>query len=83
MSDTNKIIHNFIHSQLMHNAHYHADVSLRNLYDMLLLNQREDAFKALGHFKHFERKSMAYLKLMYRVFDLPFPRNLPGAVRCS
>lgn len=76
MSDTNKIIHNFIHSQLMHNAHYHADVSLRNLYDMLLLNQREDAFKALGHFKHFERKSMAYLKLMYRVFDLPLPEKL-------
>ena len=76
MSDTNKIIHNFIHSQLMHNAHYHADVSLRNLYDMLLLSQREDAIKALGHFKHFERKSMAYLKLMYRVFDLPLPEKL-------
>ncbi|HNS30347.1 MAG TPA: hypothetical protein PKL52_07425, partial [Tenuifilaceae bacterium] len=32
--------------------------------------------KALGHFKHFERKSMAYLKLMYRVFDLPLPEKL-------
>jgi hypothetical protein len=73
MSDGNKIIHNFLHSQLMHNAHYHADVSLRNLFDLLLLSQRKSVEKTFNEFKHHWRKSNAYLKLMHKVFDLPLP----------
>ena len=75
MSDSNKIIHNFIHSQLMHNAHYQADVSLRDLYDMLLLSQRADVFKVFNEFKFFQNKSNAYIRLMHKVFGLPFPQN--------
>lgn len=76
MDDRNKIIHNFIHSQLMHNGHYHADVSLRDLYDLLLLSQRENICKTFSEFKYYGRKSKAYMLLMYRVFDLHAPKNL-------
>ncbi len=71
MSDSNKIVHNFMHSQLMHNGHFHADVSLRDLYDILLLNQRENANKVFADFKHYQHKSNAYLNLMHKVFDIP------------
>lgn len=71
MSDENKLIHNFIHSQLMHNGHYHADVSLRNLYDMLLLGQREDVSTVFGNYKYHKAKTSAYLTLMNKVFGLP------------
>jgi hypothetical protein len=71
MSDKNKLIHNFVHSQLMHNGHYHADVSLRDLYDMLLLNQRENAAKVFEDFKYFQSKSSAYLNLMHKVLSTP------------
>jgi hypothetical protein len=72
MSDSNRIIHNFMHSQLMHNGHYHADVSLRDLYDLLLLSQRENAAKVFEDFKYYQLKSNAYLNLMHKVFSIPY-----------
>lgn len=68
MDDANKIIHNFIHSQLMHNGHYHADVSLRYLYDLLLLGQRQNLEKTFDDFHFFRNKSRAYTNLMRSVF---------------
>jgi hypothetical protein len=76
MSNGDKIIHNFMHSQLMHNGHYHADVSLRDLYDLLLLSGIEDVVKVLSEFKSYKKESRAYLDLFFKVFDLPQPNTL-------
>jgi hypothetical protein len=75
MSDSNKVVHNFIHSQLMHNAHYHADVSLRDLYDLLMLSKRIDITSTLKDFGRFIGASNGYSGLMYKVFQLPKPSN--------
>lgn len=79
MDDRYKIVHNFMHSQLMHNGHYHADVSLRDLYDLLLLSQRENPKKVLENFKYYKAKSNAYLNLMRSVFEIY--ENEPKEVR--
>lgn len=76
MQMRDRIIHNFLHAQLMHNGHYHADVSLRNLYDLLLLSRKEDALDTFIQFDHYKSKSLPYLKLMHRVFDMEMPREL-------
>jgi len=76
MDDSTKIIHNFMHSQLMHNAHFHADVSLRNLYDLLLLSQREDEVKTVSEFNHYKGQFKAYIVLMYSVFGISQPNTL-------
>lgn len=76
MDDRKKIIHNFIHSQLMHDGHNHADVSLRDLYDLLLLSRREDVFDVFKDLKHYRQKSNTYTRLMYEVFDLPMPEKM-------
>jgi hypothetical protein len=80
MSDSNKAIHNFIHSQLMHNGHYHADVSLRDLYDLLLLSQRIDIDTTFRDFGHFVDKSNAYASLMLQVFQQPKPKSLKKTI---
>lgn len=71
--DREKIAHNFIHAQLMHNGHYHADVSLRDLYDLLLLSQRENPYDILCQLPYHRKKAISYLKLMYKVFDIAMP----------
>jgi hypothetical protein len=76
MGIDDRIIHNFLHSQLMHNGHYHADVSLRDLYDLLLLGKKADLKSVFKNYGHFRAKSLAYLKLMYTVFDLEMPHEL-------
>jgi hypothetical protein len=73
MSDSNRMIHNFLHSQLMHNGHYHADISFRDLYDFLLLSSKQDTLKVFDEFGYFRKKSWAYMQLMHRVFDIPLP----------
>jgi len=76
MSYPDRIIHNFLHAQLMHSGHYHASVSLRDLYDLLLLNQKEDAFNVLMQFGFYRTKSVGYLKLMHKTFGLSMPEAL-------
>lgn len=76
MNLRDRIIHNFLHAQLMHSGHYHADVSLRDLYDLLLLSRKEDAFEIFRDYGHYQRKSYPYLKLMHKVFDLEMPSGL-------
>ena len=80
MDDTNKALHNFIHSQLMHNGHYHADVKLRDVYDLLLLSQRIDLNEVFNGFGKYLPKSKSYQNLTVDVFALPkmkgFRRNM-------
>lgn len=75
MSDSNRMIHNFLHSQLMHNGHYHANISLRDLYDFLLLSSKQDALKVFDEFGFYKNKSWAYIRLIHKVFDIPLPNS--------
>ncbi len=76
MDYKSRIVHSFMHAQLMHNGHYHADVSHRDLYDLLLLSQKEDLFNTFIEFDYYTGASIAYLKLMHKVFDLAMPSVL-------
>ena len=70
MSDSHKITLNFIHSQLVHWGHQHAHPSLRDLYDLLLLNRREDAAAVLNAYSPFRGKAAGYLRVFYRTFGI-------------
>ena len=76
MNYTHRIIHNFLHAQLMHSGHYNARVSLRDLYDILLLSRHADAVEVLSGFGYYNNKGIAYLKLMHKVFGLKLPAEL-------
>lgn len=76
MQPSDRLIHNFLHAQLMHSGHYHADVSLRDLYDLLLLSRKADLPDTFSQYRHYKRASHSYLKLMYKVFGLSMPRRL-------
>jgi hypothetical protein len=69
MGHQQRMIHNFIHAQLMHNGHYHASVSLRDLYDLFLLGRTMEPEETLNSFRFYRKQSGAYLKLMQKVFD--------------
>ncbi|MBN1597153.1 MAG: nucleotidyltransferase family protein [Bacteroidales bacterium] len=69
MSDHHKIIHNFVHSQLMHHGHSYARVHLRDLYDLLMLTYREDIGLCLKGLKGQRNKAFSYLGLMQKVFQ--------------
>ena len=73
MNDADKIVHNFIHSQLMHNAHFTADVSLRNLFDLLLLGERENLNEKFSEFGFYRGKANAYINLLHKVFGMSNP----------
>ncbi|MFW5757682.1 MAG: nucleotidyltransferase family protein [Bacteroidota bacterium] len=76
MPDDKKMIHNFIHSQLMHSRHYYGNVSLRDLYDILLLSRREDPVRVFSEYDHFQKQSQTYLQLYHRVFEIKMPEKL-------
>lgn len=76
MNYSHRIIHNFLHAQLMHSGHYNARVSLRDLYDLLLLSRQADVLETLSRFAHYRSKSAAYFKLMHKVFGLEMPEEL-------
>ena len=76
MNYNDRIIHNFLHAQLMHSGHYNARVSLRDLYDILLMSRMQEAWETLGRFGHYRGKSAAWLKLMHKVFGLEMPPEL-------
>jgi len=76
MNYKNRIIHNFLHAQLMHNGHYHADVSHRDLYDLLLLGEKEDLYQTFSHLGAYTQASMGYLRLMCKAFGLEMPSIL-------
>ena len=76
MDDTRKVVHNFMHAQLMHSGHYHGNVSLRDLYDLYLLNRRVNVWEVLAVFGHYKKEADAYVKLMYQTFGTPIPETL-------
>jgi hypothetical protein len=76
MNFKNRIIHNFLHAQLMHSGHFHADVSPRDLYDLLLLGEKEDLYETFASLGQYTEASTGYLKLMYQVFGLEMPSVL-------
>lgn len=78
MADDKKMIHNFIHSQLMHSRHYYGNVSLRDLYDILLLSRRDDPEKVFTQYDHFQQQAKTYLQLYHQVFGIEMSEQLQG-----
>jgi hypothetical protein len=76
MSHPEKIIHNFIHSQLMHSGHYHASVTLRDLYDLHLLGLKSDLVDVFRNWGHYPSKTTGYMKLMYKTTGLAVPEEI-------
>lgn len=74
-----RIIHNFIHAQLMHSAHYHAGVSLRDLYDLFLLGQQENLMDTFHVFGAYKGKTVSYQKLMFHSLGLAVPDALAAS----
>ncbi len=68
-SDTHKITHNFIHSQLSHRGYLYKSNSLRDLYDLYLLFLRRNSatFPALHCHKH-RNKMRGYFAFATQVF---------------
>lgn len=83
MDDSHKVIHNFMHSQLMHSGHYHGDVSLRSLYDLLLLSRKVEVERVLSEIKHYKGEGKAYLSLMNKVFELDQKVRKGGGLKTS
>lgn len=71
MSDRHKIIHNFMHTHLMHLGYLHARIFLRDMYDMMLLSERDDPQEALAGFGHYRRKAAGYLRVVSKVLGTP------------
>lgn len=71
MSDNHKIIHNFIHTHLMHLGYLHTRIFLRDMYDMMLLSKRDDPQEVLAEFGHYRRKAAGYLRVVSKVFGTP------------
>jgi hypothetical protein len=73
MNPKNRILHNFIHSQLMHSGYYLGMVSLRDLYDLLLLGRGKNLFDIFDDWGFYKEASFGYLRLMYDSFDQHLP----------
>ena len=59
LSDSHKVIHNFIHSQLCHWGNAYGIVSFRDIYDLYLLSQRISIASTLPSIQ-FKRKAISY-----------------------
>ena len=81
MHPHHRIVHNFMHAQLMHSGHYHAQVSLRDLYDLLLMSREENLQEVFAQWGYFPSAAQGYLKLMYKCFGLEMPRELSQSRR--
>ncbi len=68
-SDRHKIIHNFIHGQLSDQGFLYGFVSLRNIYDLLLLSKREPVLSVLPEIKK-QKKAVAYFALSDSILGL-------------
>jgi len=71
MSDRHKVIHNFIHTHLMHLGYLHTRIFLRDMYDMMLLSERDDPGETLAGFGHYRRKAAGYLRVVSKVLGTP------------
>ena len=68
-SDRHKIIHNFIHSQLSNEGHLFGTVSLRGIYDLLLLSKRVSLEETIPQIKT-KQKAIAYFAFSGAVLGL-------------
>ncbi|MDP4291423.1 MAG: nucleotidyltransferase family protein [Bacteroidota bacterium] len=69
LSDSHKIILNFIHSQLGHMGHLYGIVSLRDLYDLYLLSKRIPLQQTIPNIKT-PKKAIAYFSFAGKAFGL-------------
>jgi hypothetical protein len=81
MDYPDRMVHNFIHSQLMHSGHYHASVSLRDLFDLQLLAQKVDPIDVFDKWGHYPEATRGYLKLMYTTAGVRLPGKLSSTGR--
>ncbi len=68
-SDRNKIIHNFVHSQLSNEGYLFGRMSLREAYDLYLYSRRYKLVETLPHIKP-KRKAIAYFALCRSMLGL-------------
>jgi hypothetical protein len=68
-SDRNKIIHNFIHSQLSGEGNLFGFVSLKDIYDLYLLSKKESLVETLSEIKA-EQKAIAYFAISSIILGL-------------
>lgn len=68
-SDHHKIIHNFVHSQLSNEGYLFGVVSLREIYDLLMLSKRFSLEKTLPEIKT-KKKAIAYFALARVILGL-------------
>ena len=76
-SDHHKIIHNFIHSQLVDEGFLFGSVSLREMYDLYLLSGRFPLVETIPHIKA-KQKAIAYFAFSRLVLGLDesfFPKT--------
>lgn len=70
-SNKHLIIHNVLNTQVNDKAYLKRDISLRQMYDLLLLSSHENPQKVLQSFGRFPHHSNAYLATASMAFDTP------------
>jgi len=70
LSDDNKIILNFIHSQLANAGHTFGFVSLRDIYDLYCFSRRID-LEQITHVSPYRHKYNAYVDITCKLLGLP------------
>lgn len=70
-SNKHLIIHNVLNTQVNDKAYLRGDISLRQMYDLLLLSSFENPQTVLQNFARFPHYSNAYLAAASKVFDHP------------
>ena len=73
-----RVIHNFVHTQLMHDGHYHANIALRDLYDLYLLGDYYPLNLAYESIPRYRGHAGAYLDLMQGVFGVDEAKGQKG-----
>jgi len=68
LSDGDKLIHNFIHSQLEHKGHRNGTVYLKNLHDFYLLSKNVDVQETFDTFGYYKKHTEVYRQLAYKAF---------------
>ncbi len=68
-SDSHKMIHIFVHSQLCDKGFLYGNISLRNTYDLLLLSNRFSPEKMFSQIKQ-QSKARAYFSLSWFVLGI-------------
>ncbi|MEN8158143.1 MAG: nucleotidyltransferase family protein [Bacteroidota bacterium] len=79
LSYPHQIIHNIMNTQMNDNAFKHWKISLKQMYDLLLLSQRADPLETVDQFAHFPKQLNANLiiasNLMNHPASLPYNDN--------